>query len=67
MTALDQQQAKGITPQQVAATIVSAVEDRRPRPLYAVGSNAPAMFALRRLLPRTVIEKVIARAYGLSR
>ncbi|MEV4234726.1 MULTISPECIES: SDR family oxidoreductase [unclassified Nocardia] len=67
MTALDRQQAKGITPQRVAATIVSAVEASRPRPLYAVGSNAPAMFALRRLLPRTVIEKVIARAYGLSR
>ncbi|MEU7631396.1 SDR family NAD(P)-dependent oxidoreductase [Nocardia sp. NPDC049220] len=64
---LDEQQARGITPEKVAGTIVTAIEARRPRPLYAVGSNAPAMFALRRLLPRTVLERIIARAYGLSR
>ncbi|MEU7764365.1 SDR family oxidoreductase [Nocardia sp. NPDC049190] len=64
---LDEQQAQGITPEKVADTIVTAIEARRPRPLYAVGSNAPAMFALRRLLPRAVLERIIARAYGLSR
>ncbi|MFX0576017.1 SDR family oxidoreductase [Nocardia nepalensis] len=67
MSKLDEQQAKGIAPERVAATIVTAVEAQRPQPLYAVGSNAPAMFALRRLLPRTLIEKLIANSYGLRR
>jgi hypothetical protein len=51
----------------VAHTILEAVEDDRPAPLYAVGSNAPAVFALRRLLPRAVVERMVARAYGQSR
>ncbi|WP_342216770.1 hypothetical protein [Nocardia brasiliensis] len=38
-----------------------------PQPLYAVGSNAPVMFGVRRLLPRTVLERLIARVHGLSR
>ncbi|MGK8522194.1 SDR family oxidoreductase [Nocardia asteroides] len=67
MAKLDEKQAKGITPEKVATTIAEAIEADRPRPLYAVGSNAPALFALRRLLPRTVMERVIARAHGLSR
>lgn len=64
---LDAAQGKGITAAKVADTIVLAIEADRPRPLYAVGSNAPVMFAVRRLLPRTVLERLIARAHGLSR
>ncbi|KAA8888018.1 SDR family oxidoreductase [Nocardia colli] len=64
---LDEAQGKGITAERVADTIVQAVEADRPRPLYAVGSNAPVMFAVRRLLPRTVMERLIARVHGLSR
>ncbi|WP_225728800.1 MULTISPECIES: SDR family oxidoreductase [unclassified Nocardia] len=67
MDRLDKNQANGIAPERVAATIVTAIEAPRPRPLYAVGSNAPVMFAVRRLLPRTVLERVIARAHGLRR
>ncbi|NKY25425.1 SDR family oxidoreductase [Nocardia gamkensis] len=67
MAKLDEKQAKGITPEKVATTIVKAIEADRPHPLYAVGSNAPALFTLRRLLPRTVMERIIARAHGLSR
>ncbi|WP_040782561.1 SDR family oxidoreductase [Nocardia pneumoniae] len=67
MAKLDEKQAKGITPEKVATTIVKAIEADRPRPLYAVGSNAPALFTIRRLLPRTVMERIIARAHGLSR
>ncbi|QIS10710.1 SDR family oxidoreductase [Nocardia arthritidis] len=67
MDRLDKNQADGIAPERVAATIVTAIEAPRPRPLYAVGSNAPVMFAVRRLLPRTVMESLIARAHGLRR
>ncbi|WP_280492638.1 SDR family oxidoreductase [Nocardia asiatica] len=67
MAKLDEKQAQGITPEKVAATIVEAIEADRPRPLYAIGSNAPILFTLRRLLPRTLMERVIARAHGLSR
>ncbi|WP_406265973.1 SDR family oxidoreductase [Nocardia sp. NBC_00881] len=67
MANLDEKQAKGITPEKVANTIVRAIEAERPRPLYAVGSNAPVLFTLRRLLSRTVMERIIARAHGLSR
>jgi short-subunit dehydrogenase len=67
MAKLDEKQGKGITPEKVATTIVKAIEADRPQPLYAVGSNAPVLFTLRRLLPRTVMERIIARAHGLSR
>ncbi|GAA1975895.1 SDR family oxidoreductase [Amycolatopsis minnesotensis] len=67
LSALDGNEATGISAERVAATILSAIGARRPKPLYAVGSGAPAVFALRRLLPRTVVEKVVARAYGLRR
>ncbi|MFE3799276.1 SDR family oxidoreductase [Nocardia tengchongensis] len=67
MAGLDAKMSKGISPAKVAETIVGAVNSDRPRPLYAVGSNAPVMFAIRRLLPRTVMERVIAGAQGLKR
>jgi hypothetical protein len=37
----------------------------RPKPFYAVGGHAPLVFALRRMLPRTVMEQLITRRYGL--
>jgi NAD(P)-dependent dehydrogenase (short-subunit alcohol dehydrogenase family) len=62
---LDGNEREGIAPERVARTIVGAVEDERPAPLYAVGSNAPAVFALRRALPRRAVESIVARAYGI--
>ena len=67
MTKLDHDIDHGINPAKVAETIVKAIEAPRPKPLYAVGSNAPLVFTLRRLAPRAVVESVIARAYGLPR
>ncbi|QLY27583.1 SDR family oxidoreductase [Nocardia huaxiensis] len=67
MAVLDDKQAKGITPERVARTIVAAAEADRPGPLYAVGSNAPVLFAVKRLLPRTILERIIAASYGLRR
>jgi short-subunit dehydrogenase len=63
---LDGNEREGITAGRVARTIMEAIEDDHPGPLYAVGSNAPAVFALRRALPRGVVEGIVNRAYGMS-
>ncbi|MBB6118592.1 SDR family oxidoreductase [Nocardiopsis algeriensis] len=63
---LDANEARGVPARAVARTVVRAVETRNPRPLYAVGSNAPVVFALRRLLPRAVILRMTARRHGLG-
>lgn len=63
---LDEKETKGITAQKVAETVLKAVEDTKTRPHYAVGSNAPVAFLARRLLPRIVIETVLARTYGTN-
>ena len=65
LTALDRNERAGTTPERVAATIVAAVEADRPAARYAVGSNAPVVFGLRRLLPGGVVEKFVTRRHGL--
>lgn len=65
LAALDAHEAAGVPAEAVARTVLRAVEARRPRPLYAVGSNAPVVFPLRRLLPRSTVERVVARRHGL--
>jgi len=63
---LDAREAEGITAEKVAATIMKAIDAKRPKPLYAVGSNAPVVFALKRLVPATVVEKIVARQFGVN-
>lgn len=63
--ALDANEARGISAEKVAATIIGAIEADRPRRLYAVGSNAPLVFALRRVAPREFVERMVARKHGL--
>jgi short-subunit dehydrogenase len=65
MGRLDRNLEHGIAPQKVAETIAKAIEAPRPKPLYAVGSNAALVFAFRRVAPRTVVERIIARVHGL--
>ncbi|MCX2971722.1 MULTISPECIES: SDR family oxidoreductase [Streptomyces] len=65
LTALNANEASGARPEAVAATVLRAVQARRPRPLYAVGSNARLVFPLRRLVPRTTTERLTARRHGL--
>ncbi|MEV0900244.1 SDR family oxidoreductase [Actinoplanes sp. NPDC049802] len=67
LTALNRNERAGISAEQVAATIVTAIEAERPKARYAVGSNAPAVFALRRLLPAGVVEKIVHRRHDLRR
>ncbi|WP_220126938.1 SDR family oxidoreductase [Rhodococcus spelaei] len=62
---LDANEAGGISAAEVAATIVKAIDADRPKQLYAVGSGAPFVFALRRIVPRTVVERIVARRHGL--
>jgi len=64
---LDANEAKGVSPEAVAAMVVKAIEADQPKPLYAVGSRAPLVFALRRALPRTTVERIIAKSFGLRR
>jgi short-subunit dehydrogenase len=63
---LDRNEKEGIAPVRVARTIVRAIEEDRPDELYAVGSNAGTVFALRRTLPRSVVEAMLARKFGIS-
>ncbi|MEO6087895.1 MAG: SDR family oxidoreductase [Umezawaea sp.] len=65
--ALDANEAAGTSAEKVAETIIRAIRAPRPKPLYAVGSRAPVVFALRRLVPRSVTHKLTARAHGLKR
>jgi short-subunit dehydrogenase len=65
--ALDANEATGTSAEKVAETIIRAIRDPRPKPLYAVGSRAPLVFALRRLVPRSVTHRLTARAHGLKR
>lgn len=65
LEAIDANEARGVSAERVARTVLRAVWARRPRPLYAVGSNAPAVFALRRLLPRSAVLRLVARRHGL--
>ena len=65
VSALNANEAAGIPAEAVSRTVLRAVEAARPRPLYAVGSNAPLVFALRRVLPRSVVLGMVARRHGL--
>jgi hypothetical protein len=67
LAALDRNEKSGIPADRVATTIIKAIEAARPKPRYAVGSNAPLVFALRRLAPATLAEKLTHRKHDLSR
>lgn len=63
---LNHNESTGISAEEVAETIVEAVTAKRPKPLYARGSQAPFAFAMQRVLPRTVAERIVHRKHGLS-
>jgi hypothetical protein len=67
LAALDRNEKSGIPAERVAATILKAIDAPRPKPRYAVGSNAPLVFALRRIAPATLAEKLTHRKHDLSR
>lgn len=65
LRALNANEARGISAERVAKTVLRAVSARNPRPLYAVGSNAPVVFPLRRLLPHSAVLRLVSRKHGL--
>ncbi|UBI06851.1 SDR family oxidoreductase [Corynebacterium falsenii] len=63
---LDANEARGISPERVAREILKAIEaPKAPRPLYAVGSMAPLVFPLARVLPTAWMHRIINRKHGL--
>jgi short-subunit dehydrogenase len=67
LAALNRNERAGIGAEQVAAVIVKAIEANRPKQRYAVGSNAPVVFALRRVVPTSLAEKLTHRRHDLRR
>jgi NAD(P)-dependent dehydrogenase (short-subunit alcohol dehydrogenase family) len=67
LAALDRNESAGVAAGRVAEVIVKAVEAKRPRARYAVGSNAPLVFALRRAAPQGLAEKLTHRRHDLRR
>ncbi|AGL15194.1 SDR family oxidoreductase [Actinoplanes sp. N902-109] len=67
LNALRRNEEAGTTPAKVAQTIVTAIEARRPKRSYAIGSGAPYVFAVRRLAPAGFIEKLTQRRHDLQR
>ncbi|GIM94031.1 SDR family oxidoreductase [Paractinoplanes toevensis] len=67
LAALDRNEKAGISAEKVAETIVKAIETERPKQRYAVGSNAPLVFALRRMVPAAVAERLTHRRHDLKR
>jgi len=67
LAALDRNESSGVSADRVAETIVRAIEASKPKQLYAVGSNAPIVFALQRALPAALVEKATHRRHDLRR
>ncbi|MFI7385044.1 SDR family NAD(P)-dependent oxidoreductase [Streptomyces sp. NPDC049813] len=65
LAALNRNEARGVSAEKVAAKVVGVVEAGRPRGFYAVGSGAPVVFAVRRVVSRGVSEGLVARRHGL--
>lgn len=65
LTHLNDNEATGISAEQVATEILKAVGDKRPRPLYATGSSSHLAFPAARLLPRDTMGGIIAAKHGL--
>lgn len=65
LTHLNANESTGITAAEVAEEIFLAVTEKRPRALYAAGSNAQVAFPAARLLPRDVMAGIIASKHGL--
>ncbi|MHA3021656.1 SDR family oxidoreductase [Mycobacterium sp. BMJ-28] len=66
ITTLDRKESTGITPEAVADVVLKAIQSAHPKPLYAIGSNHRLAFLARRLLSARLVEKAIARMFGVG-
>ncbi len=55
------------TPETVAATILHAATDARPRARYAVGPLAHGALAMRRMLPDPLFDRFVQRVFPTPR
>ena len=62
----DAAMAAGDTPEDVAATIVKAAQDRAPRLRYPSGKAARQTSFARRFLPRAFFDKTLRKQFGLA-
>ncbi len=65
LTALDNNEAQGISADDVAAEVAKPVFAERPKALYARGSMAPIPFILQRILPKESMLWIINKEHGL--
>ncbi len=56
---------RGVSPEQVAATIERALTARRPRARYLVGRDARGMVIAHALLPTPAFDRVLRRVLGI--
>jgi NAD(P)-dependent dehydrogenase (short-subunit alcohol dehydrogenase family) len=63
---LDAKEQEGIEPEAVARVVLRAVESGWPRRLYPVAPRAGVTYALGRILPARIVERLVARAHGLD-
>jgi short-subunit dehydrogenase len=64
--AFDKAMAAGDSPADVAATIVRAARDKRPRLRYASGKAARMIALARRFLPASLFDNVLHKQFGLA-
>jgi NAD(P)-dependent dehydrogenase (short-subunit alcohol dehydrogenase family) len=57
--------ARGIPPERVAKAIVHALESKRPRSRYLIGTDAKLQARLVPLIPAPVLDRLVGRQLGL--
>jgi hypothetical protein len=56
-------EANGIPAADVAAVVLRALSDARPRARYVVGRGAPGLHLMKRLMPDSLFNAVISSYY----
>jgi len=65
-TAFDAAMAGGDTPEDVAATILAAAQDRAPRLRYPSGKAARQTSFARRFLPRSLFDRTLRKQFNIA-
>jgi len=65
LEALDGREKTGPTPDTVARVVLDAVAAARPRRLYPAAPRGRMTYALARVLPEPVMERLVLRSHGL--
>lgn len=63
----DRQNAAGMPPEDVARLIERVLTARNPKPRYLIGREAKILWALYRLLPHTLLDRIVAKQMSQTR